>query len=139
MHGIELRIDAERSLQDQYVLLRDHWSDHSDTINRMVARPSDGGLFRNVQIYGGSIGITFSQLWKGEVGGVILRPHHINPWDWCPPMGITQRMGFKLFYENNRTLQEFKHTDVLEESECPHELIIVHQSRREELEEWLNL
>lgn len=53
-------------------------------------------FFRDVHIEGGSIGIWFTRLWKGEIGALLMEPSgHETPWDSTPIIGISQKLGFK--------------------------------------------
>ena len=63
-----LRIDHKLSLGSQYVLLRDDPRIHSPGIQQIAQRKADGGLFKNIEVAGGSIGTHMARLWKGEVG-----------------------------------------------------------------------
>jgi len=52
-------------------------------------------MFRDMEVARGSIGTGMARLWKGEVGAVALRHGHETPWDMCPIVGISQRLGFR--------------------------------------------
>ena len=64
-----LLISDEQSLKQQYVLLRNHPEIYSPFAQQM-AKPRGKGMFKNIEVSGGSLGITFTRLWKGEVGAV---------------------------------------------------------------------
>jgi len=135
----ELAIDPNRSLKDQYVLLRERPDSHTAKIQRFIKPPARSGMFQDITVMGGSIGTWMAMLWKGEAGCAIIPPHSkTNPWDWCPPMGITKRLGFKLFYfsPTSTELHEFKPENILDSVSHPHELVIVHESREDELRRW---
>jgi len=98
--GAHLRLDLldpTRSLQEQYLLVRKNpWEFAPEVRRRLIPRADqEANLFKDFEIEGGSIGLSFARLWKGEVGGILLlgdRPNH--PWDWAPVMGISQKLGY---------------------------------------------
>lgn len=50
--------------------------------------------FKDMDIEGGSIGITFARLWKQEVAAVLTGPAYETPWDSTPIIGISRHLGF---------------------------------------------
>lgn len=83
-------------LSKQYLLLRDPSELHSESTRRILQiKPHP--LFKKYSSTEGSIGLSMSRLWKGEVGGAILRAGKQNPWDICPVLGLTKRLGFVFF------------------------------------------
>jgi hypothetical protein len=135
-----LEINAALQLADQYVLLRERPTDYSPLVQKIIRRPADGGLFKNIQIEGGSIGITMAQLWKSEVGGVILRPAYETPWDSSPIDGISQQMEFHTYSISPdgqvKRIVPVPPKKVLRRED---ELLIIHQSRRAELAKFLDM
>ena len=56
----------------------------------------------------GSIGTIFARLWKCEVGAIIYLPRPDTPWDICPIIGISGKLGYKFWIsdsENNRFIE----------------------------------
>jgi len=137
MYGIELAIDTSRPLSDQQVLLRENTEEYGKTIQNMVKSRKRDGLFKSTTIMGGSIGTWLAMLWKGEVGAAILPRGNTTPWDWCPVIGICERLGFVVCYWDNKELYPFRPVNILAEGQCGCELIIVHASRTGELHDWL--
>jgi fructose-1,6-bisphosphatase/inositol monophosphatase family enzyme len=98
--GAHLRLDLldpTRPLADQYLLVRKNPWKFPVRIRRCLIPGADvyGSLFKDFEIEGGSIGLSFARLWKGEVGGVLLTGDNPNlPWDWAPVVGLSQRLGY---------------------------------------------
>ncbi len=92
----------QKPLAGMIVSLRDEPAAFPEHISRRLCSHKFGGLFSHMEVSGGSIGIHMARLWKGEVGAVLLRPGHQNPWDYAPITGINRRLGFKyvLLYED---------------------------------------
>ncbi len=61
----------------------------------MHPKKPDSGLTKGILVDGGSIGIRMARLWKNEVGMMILRPGSQTPWDLCPILGISHKLGFR--------------------------------------------
>jgi fructose-1,6-bisphosphatase/inositol monophosphatase family enzyme len=81
-----------RLLADQVALLREMPEDHHPLVARLAQPISRGGLFREYQNTSGSIGLSMSRLWKGEVGMHAMAPGRETPWDRTPLVGICQRL-----------------------------------------------
>jgi len=130
---------SDLDLASQYLLLREHPNSYSPMVQKLTALGGDA-LFKGLQVFGGSIGIWMAQLWKGEFGAAVLAPQLANsPWDWCPVMGITERMGFRAHLLQGNQLVPYAPADMLSTHGYNHELIIVHERREQELRSWLEL
>ncbi|MES2622782.1 MAG: inositol monophosphatase family protein [Patescibacteria group bacterium] len=79
-------------IQKLCVVLREHTENHPDILQDMC-RKERGGIFGNINIESGSIGIKMSRLWKDEVGMIILMPHHNTPWDSAPFIGMNKKLN----------------------------------------------
>lgn len=138
----ELKIDTEIPLTEQYLLFRDDVRSYSPIARRFFDPRENklSNLFRGTQSIGGSIGFTFSCLWKGEVGGLVLEPCHHTPWDLSPLVGITKKLGFQAYTYNERGVvepYEFRiSTDTYEMKE---EVIIIHKSHENALKQWIRI
>lgn len=135
-----MRVDEGLSLREQYVLLREREADHHPLIRRAITRQDRGGLFKNLQINGGSIVTFMAQLWKGEVGAVAFVSGHDTPWDLAPIYGISQKMGFQ-FWTPSEDGTKFVPYDVKiprEPTYRAQQLLIIHKSRTDELIRWCN-
>ncbi len=128
---VQLRVDKNRELKDQCVLLRDDPQHYSSYIQKLVRLQENGGLFRNLEVGGGSIGICLARLWKGEVGAVVLQPGLNEPWDLHPILGISQRLEF-IFVAIDPTdgeMRPFSPLVLPKAINLDHETLIVHKSR----------
>jgi fructose-1,6-bisphosphatase/inositol monophosphatase family enzyme len=93
-HCEKLGINTSKPLRDQYVILRFLPEIHEDSEEiRKLINPHNG-YFKGYEIESGSIGITMARLWKQEVAAVVLPPFPETPWDSCPVLGISQKLGF---------------------------------------------
>lgn len=133
------RVDVTRSLTDQWLLLRTRPEHYSPVIRAMLDE-SRQPLFAGVEGSRGSIGIAMARLWKGEMGAAVLGPiASCTPWDLCPVIGISQRMGFG-FYEidaDARTMTPWEPTLTKAGVPIPREVLVVHQARVDEILRWL--
>lgn len=135
---ITLAISPERLLRDQYLQLRCDARELSK-FGQLISHPtSEHRLFKKAQVEGGSIGVTFSRLWKGEVGGVFLEPGtgYQTPWDSCPVMGISQKMGIKFFLISDKTIHPYIFEPQEENIYIGQEMLCIHENRVNELAEW---
>ncbi len=140
-HEYEQRlvIYPERTLKDQHVLLRDPVELHSDAARRLI-QIQPHKLFHSHEITGGSIGLSMARLWKGEVGATILRPGIQHPWDICPVIGMTKRLGFKFFSiipdASSDKLSPVFLTPVSYSFPIVYDTLVIHESRIAEVESW---
>lgn len=126
--SVHLKIDEMLPLSAQYVLLRKRENKYSNNAQKLIA---ENGLFREVEITGGSIGILMARLWKGEVGAVLLDSTPQTPWDICPVLGISKKLGF-VFLEVQPKIKIHEFKNILSLQKCP-ELLVVHKSRLSEI------
>ena len=93
--GVEkpLVFDSVTSLSKQFALLLKPVHKYPSRIVEMVMETSLGGLCKEYEVSGGSIGILFSRLWKGEVGIMVTAPGYNTPWDCAPFVGINRKLG----------------------------------------------
>lgn len=135
--GIEtLTISRNSLLKNQYLLLRRRPEEYSDRMRKIFAAPEDGGLFKDIEITGGSIGISMARLWKSEIGGHVLKPSHVTPWDETPIIGICEKLGF-LFIEIRDN--GYSVVDILPQKqvvERNREILVIHESRFPEFVAW---
>lgn len=131
-----LEINPARTLREQRLLLRDEPGLYSPLVQQLVSRPKrlDGGY----EIGGGSIGIHFARLWKGEVGMTILRPGVNPPWDLMPVLGTSQKLGFE-FRVLTPGLEQAPLRITHEVQHVEQEIVVFHESRHEELRQGLAL
>lgn len=129
----ELKIDLDKPLREQYLLLRDSPEKYSAPFQQLVA----GNLTRNYQIADGSIGTMLARLWKGEVAAAALRSGTETPWDFCPVLGLSQQLGF-VFLEVTEDAWsgplEIKPSKEIQSRDK--DLLIIHRSKLEEFRSW---
>ncbi|MEI6511151.1 MAG: inositol monophosphatase family protein [Candidatus Uhrbacteria bacterium] len=139
-----LAVNVDRPLVDQYLLLRDPPEDHdSELVMAMSRKSTRGGAFKNHTMANGSIGISMAQLWKGEVGAAVLKGTKNTPWDFAPVYGISRKLGFRFFsiVEDREgatcRLLAFHPSVVSTIEPVDHPLLVVHESRIDELDAWI--
>lgn len=145
---IDFEIDQMLPLAEQKVLLRERVRDYSRIAQGIVDGFPDsvgGGwctpLFKKAEVTGGSIVAHMARLWKGSVGGTILRPGVQKPWDIVPVIGMCKRLGFVFIDVDS----ERERLTVFEPkaSKIPvtwkNDVMIVHASRVEEAMSWFDM
>jgi fructose-1,6-bisphosphatase/inositol monophosphatase family enzyme len=124
-----------RPLRDQYVSLRSEPEDFSEDLRKVAKGTKYQGAFKAMEISGGSIGVDMARLWKGEIGGIVLEPFINTPWDYCPVMGISQRLGFIEVEVVDGQPQVMEPVFKPEPIRRDHECFIIHRSNLPELEQ----
>lgn len=100
---------------------------------------SKGGLFKNIEVAGGSIGTHMARLWKSEVGAVLLQAGIQTPWDLTPVLGISNQLGF-VWVKIDPKSHGWSTKSVLPSTRLTTtdtEMLIIHQSRLGELGKWI--
>lgn len=140
-----LRPDIQRPLVRQYILLRHTPNTQPELIQKMYRPPEKGGLFKDIEVGGGSIGTAMARLWKGEIGAVCVNPHFETPWDLTPVLGISQRLGF-IFLKMDPAgidpngagdLREFEPEIITKVTESKFFQVIIHKKHLAEMREWI--
>ena len=131
-----LVIDETRPLAEQWVLVGEHGHPRSSLLISMVGGPRP--LFSGIETTTGSIGIGIARMWKSEVGAAVFGPFSRGtPWDIYPVVGISQRLGFRFIaLPPHGGLEEWRPVVRRDGTPVPHEVIIVHESRLDELFAW---
>jgi fructose-1,6-bisphosphatase/inositol monophosphatase family enzyme len=128
--GIEtLVINPDKKLIDQYLLLRKRPEEYCERIRSILAKPEEGGFFKDIEIAGGSIGISMARLWKGEIGGHVLKQNFVTPWDETPIVGISKKLGFvflEISDDGFRTLNMHPKRTVEKRNS---QILVIHESR----------
>lgn len=127
-------IDTDLCLIDQRLHLREMPHKLSYMVQSMV----DEGLFDETHVDGNSIGISMAQLWKGERGGYVLSAGGETPWDSNPIIGMSLKLGFEFWMIDvqNQCFALMDPKPVRERYERDYEILVIHSSRRPELETW---
>lgn len=127
----------EKPLTQQFVLLEQRPELHTSTMQLMISLPAKGGLFRDIEIDKGSIGIRMARLWKGEIGAQVCRPNYDTPWDNTPLIGFCKQLDFVfLRQDGSRRFVEFEPKLLKSPRKVPHETLIIHRSRLDDLRRW---
>ena len=126
----------KRPLAEQYILLRDAPDDYSPFVQTLVRRHQHGGCCENIEVSGGSIGLAFARLWKGEIGGLLLQPGSEKPWDIWPVIGICEKMGFVFLAHREQKWMPFSPQVLTEDVHWDFETLVVHMHNVHEIGAW---
>lgn len=130
----KLSVPSKIPLKEQYVLLKTHPKKYSEGVVDMTDPGT--GLFKDINVQSGSIGTMFAQLWKKEVGAIILEAGFATPWDRIPIIGISQKLGYKFMrYDGTRNFEIFDPEVSMDTIKVP-EHIIIHERNIAELLTW---
>ena len=132
-----LQPEIERSLAKQYLYLRHAPSTQPDLIQKMYRPLGKGGLFKDIEVGGGSIGTAMARLWKGEVGAICINPHFETPWDLTPVLGISQRLGFIFLKVDASGIREFEPKIITKVTESTFFQVIIHKKHLAEMRKWI--
>lgn len=125
----QLKIDPSKALSEQYVLLGDDPRLMSPGVGVLTDPRSKDPIFKSMEVTGGSIGVKFARLWKSEVGAIVLGAGKCTPWDWCPLVGISERLGFVL-YEWREGTWVWKPMVAIEKTErWQNDTVVIHKSK----------
>ncbi|MEQ1561729.1 MAG: inositol monophosphatase family protein [Nitrospira sp.] len=134
-----LGMEWNKPLGKQYVLLRHPLDEFPKNVQKMV-RAERGGLFKDMEVTSGSIGLTISRLWKQEVAMVIIEKSYETPWDTTPLIGMNKVLGITYIKVDPVTgkaeaTDAFAPTKVYKR-DCV--LIMVHHTYQQKVIDWLN-
>lgn len=94
-----------KKLKDTYVILRDHPEEYPLLIQDVIRQKSRGGIFKDLSIESGSIGIILAKLWKDEVQMVVIKPGYDTPWDNTPFIGMNNKLDIVELILDTNTLE----------------------------------
>lgn len=129
---------SKRSLATQYLILREHPKDYS-ILGQMLSVPvshDKAGLFKNIEITSGSIGVNFGRVWAGTCGGILMRPGTKTPWDMLPVQGISQKLGYRWFSVTGKSIESWQPTVQKVPYILNFETLLIHETRVTELSKW---
>ena len=143
IRDVPLAIDKTRHLDTQPILLRDLPEHHNDLAQLLIRTgpfKKENGATK-VLTADGSIGLSMARMWKGEVGGCVLKGAKKTPWDDTPVIGMSLRLGFTFLeiipsLEHLGTLAVHIPAPPMFEQPREHQLIVVHSSRVPQLVTW---
>ena len=135
-HGEPLVIDTSDLLADKYALLRDPLDTYSPLMQRFVG---NSGVVRSHNIEGGSIGMSFTHLWLGYMGMIVLHPGFQTPWDLAPVLGISQKMGFVFLEVDSETGEAslWNPAITMQTFKTENEIVVVHGAYEDSVRELL--
>ncbi|MBS2037909.1 hypothetical protein JST97_23185 [bacterium] len=121
----------ERPLSEGVLLSRDAPWKFSWPVDRF-AREN----FKDIDIEGGSIGISFARLWKQEVAALLMGPAWDTPWDSSPVIGICRKLDFVFLavHEGRFSQVELKPPLNIERREG--DLLVIHRQHLPALQAW---
>lgn len=132
--------DTKRPLRHQYAFLLENPRVQPKLVREMIEHyPAEGGLFKDFEIGGGSIGLRFARLWKGEVGALFISPTYDTPWDLMPVLGISQRLGFNFFRfdEELNSYVEYEHELIRKITKRDDNILVIHNTHVAEMKNWI--
>jgi fructose-1,6-bisphosphatase/inositol monophosphatase family enzyme len=134
-----LSFDITTDPKSIYVHIRDNPDNFSTIGRKMCNGSSPESFFKDYELQGGSIGISFAKLWKGQYGGLLLKPGKTTVWDTAPIVGICKKLGFVPMELNKTTgLYEKGVFKVISTRDYipQKETLIIHESLVEKLMTW---
>jgi hypothetical protein len=83
---------------------------------------------------------SMTRLWNGEFGGMLQRGGVLNPWDFPLMYGISRLLGFRFFFFDGEVMMCPFEPEIVKKPTLspPSDLLVIHESRIQELEEWLS-
>lgn len=95
-HQVVDLLPNNKPLGDQYLLARENPLHLTPGLTALcVSNKQDKrGLFRDLEVSGGSIGCMYARLWKQEVGAILLQMSKSTPWDLMPLIGATALLNY---------------------------------------------
>lgn len=87
----KMKVDTHIPLNKKYIVLRDHPEKYPPVINNIV-KPGVG-VFKDIEIASGSIGLLTARLWKNEIAVLAWQAGYDTPWDNTPIIGMNKALG----------------------------------------------
>jgi len=137
---LDLKIDAGRALNKQYVLLRKAPSEYSAKAQEIISLNGPEALFKGLSVIAGGIGFSFNQILKGVFGALLLEKSYETPWDSSPVIGLAKKLGFKFFFidpENGKNIREICPKPIEKIYKRDFEILVIHESRKKEFMDWV--
>ena len=126
-----------KTLSQHFVVLGQRPELYSPAVQRMVGLSAKGGLFRDIEVDHGSIGIRMARLWKGEVGALLMKARFETPWDDTPLVGFCEKLGFKfLRQDGSRHFVEFRPRLLKSPKKATYDTLVIHESLIGDLRRW---
>lgn len=134
-----MSFDTRAHPKDLYIHLRDNPAHFSSLARKMADGSKEYSFFKDYELVGGSIGISFAKLWKGQYGGLLLRPSKATVWDTAPVVGISHKLGFvPMVYDKSQNEYQLTEFTVLDTRDYidQKETLIIHKSLVPSLQAW---
>ncbi|NBS41737.1 hypothetical protein EBS80_03680, partial [bacterium] len=97
------------------------------------------GPFDRYDLDRGSIGLRFARLWTGNAAGIGMRPNREwTPWDDTPIIGFCRKLGFRYLALQEGGFAPFDPQLVRTPVLCAEAVLVVHESRLNDLRPWLH-
>lgn len=127
------------ALGTKYVLLSRPAEDYPENVQRII-RGKHGGIFKDMEVTSGSIGIMAARIWKGEVAMIVLYPSYDTPWDSTPIIGMNRILGIVHIAVDQETGEArlFEPKLPLVPNKKNFTEIFVHKTYADEVLTWLN-
>lgn len=118
-----------RQLKNIHALLRNPSDQYSEHTRSLLKK------FKGHEVIGSSIGTWMAQLWKGEVGAVIMKPGFETPWDATPILGISRKLGCEFLRPDKNSGKWVVYEPIVstEKYYRDHETLVIHRSNLAEL------
>ena len=114
-----------KTLNKQDLLIRGTFNKFPDNVQPMV-KALVNDVFESYIIDSGSLSLSATKLWIGEVGAMLIEPREETPWDLMPVLGICQKLGF--VYLKLPDLEEWKPPITKEIFKRDFPVIIIHDN-----------
>lgn len=122
----------ERPLKQGVLLSRDAPWKFSWEVDRFAREH-----FKDIDIEGGSIGISFARLWKQEVAALLMGPAWETPWDSSPVIGICRQLGFVFLAVEGGKFREVELPPPLKVERRESDLLVLHRQHLTEVQDWM--
>jgi fructose-1,6-bisphosphatase/inositol monophosphatase family enzyme len=111
-----------------HMLLRVLPEEHHPLLARLVKPVKLGGMFKGCDVVSGSVGLSMSRLWRGEVGAHVLPRHFATPWDTTPLIGMAKKLNLVWLRPNRKGygLEVFEPQPPTEVVEWNFDMIVIH-------------
>ncbi len=107
---------------------------------QVLVRGKRGGIFKDMEVASGSIGIVAARIWKQEVAMVILDAGFDTPWDNAPIIGMNRQLRIVHIKVNpaNGEAEVFTPKAPTVVARRNYVEIMVHESYADQVVNWLN-
>lgn len=136
-----LSFNPESNPKEAYILLRDNPRGYSKLSQKLSDGYGRNPFFKDFELQGGSIGLSFAKLWKGQYAGLLLKPGKTTVWDNSPLIGISQKLGFvpMVYDKKQNRYRKTKFKVIATRDLLPQEeTLIIHESFVGKLRAWQN-